>query len=137
MDSNPSLDLGDIDKPLYDWLNVPVTASPDDIKKAYRQMARSCHPDKHPDNVNAKEIFQMVSRAYQVLTDPASREQHDHHFCCLDQLSFEEYLQRYFYMLFSPQGLSLRVSKPQQPLEPPPMSEEDRQRLCTVFAAAG
>lgn len=48
----------------------------------------------------------------------------------------QEYLQRYFYLLFSPQGLSLKVMRPQQPLEPPPLSEGDHSRLFALFAGA-
>lgn len=104
-----TLQLEDIDRPLYDRLNVSVSATEDELKSAYRRMAKRCHPDRHPGDSSATEKFQAVLQAYQVLMDPLTREQHDLHFGCLDQLSCEEYLQRYFYLLFSPQGLSLRV----------------------------
>jgi hypothetical protein len=42
-------------KSLYDILSVPRTATTAEIKKAYHRMALACHPDKHPDDPNAKE----------------------------------------------------------------------------------
>ncbi len=58
----------------YTILGVPRTASPEDIKKAYRKMAHQFHPDKQGGN-EAK--FKEVNEAYQVLSDPKKRESFD------------------------------------------------------------
>jgi molecular chaperone DnaJ len=62
-------------KDYYTTLGVPRTASPDDIKKAYRKMAHQYHPDKQGGN-EAK--FKEVNEAYQVLSDPKKRDSYDH-----------------------------------------------------------
>src|SRR3712207_9277833 len=56
----------------YGVLGLARGASDNDIKKAYRRLARDLHPDVNPDP-EAKERFQEVSRAYQALTDPEKR----------------------------------------------------------------
>ncbi len=61
-------------KDYYSILNVPRTASPDDVKKAYRKMAHQFHPDKQGGD-EAK--FKEVNEAYQVLSDPKKRESYD------------------------------------------------------------
>ena len=47
------------------------------MKKAYRQKALSCHPDKNPDNPRAAELFHQLSQALEVLTDAAARAAYD------------------------------------------------------------
>ncbi|MEQ2316208.1 hypothetical protein AMECASPLE_030311 [Ameca splendens] len=47
------------------------------IKKAYRQKALTCHPDKNPDNPKAAELFHQLSQALEVLTDAAARAAYD------------------------------------------------------------
>jgi DnaJ family protein C protein 9 len=62
---------------LYDILNVPKTATPDEIKKAYRKLALLKHPDKNPDDPTAAENFQKLSKAYQILSNPKKRQTYD------------------------------------------------------------
>lgn len=61
----------------YATLGVARTASPDDIRKAYRQLARKHHPDLNPTDATAKEKFQQVQNAFDVLNDPKKREMYD------------------------------------------------------------
>jgi len=61
----------------YDVLGVKKTATQDEIKKAYRKLARKYHPDANPDDPKAEEKFKEVSSAYEVLSDPQKRKQYD------------------------------------------------------------
>jgi curved DNA-binding protein len=61
----------------YSILGVSKTASADDIKKAYRKLARKYHPDINPDNEDAKRKFQQVNEANEVLSDPEKRKKYD------------------------------------------------------------
>ena len=61
----------------YKTLNVSKNASQEDIKKAYRKLAREYHPDVNPDDPNAEEKFKDINEAYQVLSDPEKREKYD------------------------------------------------------------
>ncbi|HMI71553.1 MAG TPA: DnaJ domain-containing protein, partial [Solirubrobacteraceae bacterium] len=62
---------------LYSVLGVDKKASPDEIKKAYRKLARKYHPDTNPGDKQAEERFKEISAAYDVLGDPDKRKQYD------------------------------------------------------------
>ncbi len=62
---------------LYKTLGVAKGASGDEIKKAYRKLARKYHPDRNPDDPEAEEKFKQVQGAYDVLSDAEKREQYD------------------------------------------------------------
>ncbi|XP_015718736.1 dnaJ homolog subfamily C member 17 isoform X3 [Coturnix japonica] len=68
-------DLMELD--LYGLLGVGEKASEKEVKKAYRQKALTCHPDKNPDNPRAAEVFHQLSQALAVLTDAAARAAYD------------------------------------------------------------
>ncbi len=61
----------------YQVLGVDKTASQDDIKKAYRKLARKFHPDLNPNDPTAKEKFQAINEANEVLSDPEKRKKYD------------------------------------------------------------
>lgn len=61
----------------YTLLGVERNASKDEIKKAYRKKALQTHPDRNPDDPNAQKRFADVTNAFDILKDPAKRQQYD------------------------------------------------------------
>ncbi|MGH2580691.1 MAG: DnaJ domain-containing protein, partial [Actinomycetota bacterium] len=61
---------------LYEILGIPRTATPDEIRKAYRRLARELHPDSSGDPAT-EERFKEVTAAYEILSDPDKRERYD------------------------------------------------------------
>ena len=62
----------------YDNLQVAHNASPSVVRAAFKALSQKWHPDKHHDNRElAERNYQIIKRAYDVLSDPAAREQHD------------------------------------------------------------
>jgi molecular chaperone DnaJ len=64
-------------KDFYQVLGVPDTATPEEIKKAYRRLAKQYHPDANPNNAQAAERFKEISEAHGVLSDAEKRKQYD------------------------------------------------------------
>ena len=65
------------DKDFYKELGVSKDATQEEIKKAYRKLARSLHPDANPGDKAAEERFKRVSEANAVLSDPKERKEYD------------------------------------------------------------
>ncbi len=66
-----------LEKDYYAVLGVSKQANADEIKKAYRKLARDLHPDKNPNNARAEERFKEVSEAYDVLSNVERRREYD------------------------------------------------------------
>lgn len=64
-------------KDYYEILKISKSASEQEIKKAYRQMALQYHPDKNPGDVESENLFKECSEAYEVLSDPQKRQIYD------------------------------------------------------------
>src|SRR5881397_4194111 len=61
----------------YETLGVPKTASEDEIRSAFRKLARKHHPDVAKDKKTAEQKFKEINEAYEVLGDPEKRKKYD------------------------------------------------------------
>ena len=61
----------------YEVLGVPKTAGADEIKRAYRQLAKKYHPDMHPGDKECEEKFKEANEAYEILSDEEKRQKYD------------------------------------------------------------
>ena len=62
----------------YEVLGVARAANEQEVKSAYRRLAKECHPDRNPEDTHAEIRFKEVSEAYEVLKDPQKRAAYDH-----------------------------------------------------------
>ena len=65
------------DKNYYELLEVPSTASPEEITAAKNALAKKYHPDMNPGDKEAEKKFKEASEAYAILSDPEKRKQYD------------------------------------------------------------
>jgi molecular chaperone DnaJ len=66
-----------VEKDFYKVLGVPDTAAAEEIKKAYRRLAQTHHPDANPDDASAEDRFKEISEAYATLSDSEQRKEYD------------------------------------------------------------
>ncbi len=69
--------MGTVKRDYYEVLGIKRSATPDEVKKAFRRLALQLHPDKNPGNKKAEERFKEASEAYEVLADAKKRQQYD------------------------------------------------------------
>ena len=69
--------MADNKRDYYEVLGVEKSASEDEIKKAYKKLARKYHPDLNPDNKEAEEKFKEVNEAYEILSDAQKKARYD------------------------------------------------------------
>lgn len=112
----------------YKTLGVSRTASKDEIKKAYRKLAKSLHPDLNPDDTEKQERFKEVSAAYDLLGDPEKRSRFD---AGEIDASGQERPQRQYYHQYADQDAGGRYDA--GPGFGAGMSEDD---LSDIFAQA-
>eukprot|EP00878_Enallax_costatus_P004740 GHUV01004989.1.p1 GENE.GHUV01004989.1~~GHUV01004989.1.p1 ORF type:complete len:118 (+),score=10.67 GHUV01004989.1:250-603(+) len=94
---------------LYKTLGVSLTAQADEIRAAYRRLARQWHPDRHRGDDLAKRRFQQIQEAYEVLMDTRKRQSYDLKLVHL--LPVEDYLDRFQELILTASGLDMRPSR--------------------------
>jgi molecular chaperone DnaJ len=66
-----------IKRDYYEVLGVARTATPEELKRAYRKLALQFHPDRNPDDPQAEARFKEINEAYEILSDQAKRQRYD------------------------------------------------------------
>jgi molecular chaperone DnaJ len=66
-----------LEKDFYQVLGIPETATAEEVKKAYRKLAQTHHPDANPGDEQAEDRFKEISEAYAILSDPEQRKEYD------------------------------------------------------------
>lgn len=74
----------------FELLGVPQDASAEDIKRAFRQLARKYHPDLNPGDKEAEERFKLLGEAYEILSDPEKRTQYEEYSSFWKQTGFRK-----------------------------------------------
>lgn len=77
-------------KTYYEILGVSTDASNEEIKKAFRKLAKQYHPDKNPGNKEAEEKFKEINEAYENISDEVKREKYDSKLNGRNNQRFEE-----------------------------------------------
>lgn len=112
---------------LYSTLGLSLNAATEDIRSAYRRLARQWHPDRHKGDDAAKQRFQQIQEAYEVLIDARRRQMYDLRLVHL--LDVEDYLERFKELILTASGLDMQPGRAAQPL---PLGPDRRQLLLTA-----
>ena len=133
----------------YEILGIPRNAPPEEIKKAYRQMALKHHPDRNPGNKEAEERFKEAAEAYSVLIDVEKRSVYDRYgqdglrgegfqgFSGFDSSVFEDFediLGNFFgfsFLLRTPREKGQTEGKSNRPRQAPPPSAATSAAPCS------
>src|SRR5690349_17428863 len=89
----------------YKVLGVPRDAKPEDMKKAYRRLARKFHPDVNPGDPKAEERFKQISEAFDVLSDPKKRAVYDRYGYYSDQMPAGSHASPFDFSIFGASGI--------------------------------
>lgn len=138
-------------KDYYEILGVPRNASTEEIKKAYKRLARKYHPDLNPNDKRAEEKFKEISEAYAILSDPEKRKKYDQ-FGSFDFTSQEPYQRTYTYQtgdipfdfssifegVFNPEEIFASVFGHKRPKQPkaPPKGQDVTEEITVDFKEA-